>query len=69
MSSFTFFLAGKPCWVLVYSVLLHLLFLGNPIWPGVIPDDWDLEWENDVDEWYSMDGLPCVSSASLFSIV
>jgi hypothetical protein len=27
-----------------------LWFSGNPIWPGVIPDGWELEWENDVDE-------------------
>jgi hypothetical protein len=61
MSSFILFLSGKSCWVLVYSALLLLLFSGNPIWPGSIPDGWELEWENDDDEWYSMDGLPCVS--------
>jgi hypothetical protein len=22
------------------------LFSGNPIWPGVIPDGWEIEWEN-----------------------
>jgi hypothetical protein len=26
-----------------------LLFSGNPICPGVIPDEWGIEWE-DVDE-------------------
>jgi hypothetical protein len=26
------------------------LFLGNPIWPGSIPDGWELEWENDDEE-------------------
>jgi hypothetical protein len=30
--------------------LLNLWFPGNPIWPGSIPDGWELEWENDVDE-------------------
>jgi hypothetical protein len=27
-----------------------LLFSGNPIWPGSIPDGWALEWENDDEE-------------------
>jgi hypothetical protein len=27
-----------------------LWFSGNPIWPGSIPDSWELAWENDVDE-------------------
>jgi hypothetical protein len=61
-------LSGKSCWVLVYSALLNLWFSGNPIWPDSIPDGWELEWENDVDEWYSMDGLPCVSSLVLFPL-
>jgi hypothetical protein len=26
------------------------LFSGNPIWPGSIPDGWELEWENDDEE-------------------
>jgi hypothetical protein len=59
-------LSGKSCWVLVYSALLLLLFPGNPIWPDSIPDGWELEWEQVDDEWYSMDGLPCVSSASFY---
>jgi hypothetical protein len=63
MSSCLFILMGQSCWVLVYSALLNLLFSGNPIWPGVILDGWDIEWENDDEEWYSMDGLPCVSRA------
>jgi hypothetical protein len=25
-------------------------FSGNPIWPGSIPDGWELEWENDDEE-------------------
>jgi hypothetical protein len=29
--------------------LLNLFFSGNPICPGVIPDEWGIEWE-DVDE-------------------
>jgi hypothetical protein len=33
-----------------YSALLNLLFLGNTIWPGSIPDGWELEWENDDEE-------------------
>jgi hypothetical protein len=33
-----------------YSALLNLWFSGNPIWSGSIPDGWELEWENDVDE-------------------
>jgi hypothetical protein len=33
-----------------YSDLLNLWFSGNPIWSGSIPDGWELEWENDVDE-------------------
>jgi hypothetical protein len=38
-----------------------LWFLGNHIWPGSIPDGWELEWEQDDDEeWYIMDGLPYV---------
>ena len=53
MSSLILFLSGKSCWVLVYSALLLLLFLGNPIWPGSIPDGWELEWENDDEEWYA----------------
>jgi hypothetical protein len=61
MSSCSFFLSGKSCWVLVYSALLNLWFSGNPIQPGSIPDGWDLEQDNDDEEWYSMDGLPCVS--------
>jgi hypothetical protein len=43
-------LSGKSCWVLVYSSLLLLLFSCNPIWPGPIPNGWELEWENDDDE-------------------
>jgi hypothetical protein len=27
-----------------------LWFSGNPIWPGSIPDGWELEWENDDEE-------------------
>jgi hypothetical protein len=45
--------AKKPCMssrVLVCSALLLLLFSGNPIWPGSIPDGWELEWENDDEE-------------------
>jgi hypothetical protein len=30
--------------------LLNLLFSGNPIWLGSIPDGWELEWENDDEE-------------------
>jgi hypothetical protein len=30
--------------------LLNLLFSGNPIWPGVIPDGWEIEWEDDDEE-------------------
>jgi hypothetical protein len=26
------------------------MFSGNPIWPGVIPEGWEVEWENDDDE-------------------
>jgi hypothetical protein len=29
------------------------LFSGNPIWPGVIPDGWEIEWENDNEECYA----------------
>jgi hypothetical protein len=25
----------------------------NPIWPGAIPDGWELEWENDDEECYA----------------
>jgi hypothetical protein len=53
MSSLTFFLSGKSCWVLVYSALFLLLFSRNPIWPGSIPDGWELEWENNDEEWYA----------------
>jgi hypothetical protein len=31
-----------------------LLFSGNPIWPGVIPDEWEIEWENVDEEWYAL---------------
>jgi hypothetical protein len=27
-----------------------LLFSGNPIWPGSIPDGWEVEWEQGDDE-------------------
>jgi hypothetical protein len=27
-----------------------LLFSGNPIWPGVIPYGWEIEWEHDDEE-------------------
>jgi hypothetical protein len=50
MSSGIFFLSGKSCGVLVYSTWFLLLFSGNPIWPGSIPDGWELEWENDDEE-------------------
>jgi hypothetical protein len=30
-----------------------LLFSDNPIWPGVIPDGWEIQWENDDEEWYA----------------
>jgi hypothetical protein len=30
--------------------LLNLLFSGNPIWPSVIPDEWEIEWENGDEE-------------------
>jgi hypothetical protein len=26
------------------------LISGNPIWPGVILEGWEVEWENDDDE-------------------
>jgi hypothetical protein len=26
------------------------LFSGNPIWPGVIPYGWEIEWEHDDEE-------------------
>jgi hypothetical protein len=50
MSSLTFFLSGKSCRVLVYSASLLLLFSGNHIWLGSIPDGWELEWEKVDDE-------------------
>jgi hypothetical protein len=34
----------------VYSAFLNLWFLGNLIWPGSIPDGWELEWEHDDEE-------------------
>jgi hypothetical protein len=45
-----FFLSSKSCCVLVYSALLNLWFLGNLIWPGSIPEGWELEWEQVDDE-------------------
>jgi hypothetical protein len=30
--------------------LVLLLFSGNSICPGVIPDGWEIEWENDDEE-------------------
>jgi hypothetical protein len=68
MSSCIFFLSGKSCWVLVYSALLNLLFSGNPIWPGVIPEGWEVEWENDDDEWNAW-MASCVHAFSLLSAV
>jgi hypothetical protein len=53
MYSCVFILAGQSCWVLQYSTLLLLLFSGNPIWPGVILDGWEIDWENDDEEWYA----------------
>jgi hypothetical protein len=44
------FLSSKSCCVLVYSALLNLWFLGNLIWPGSIPEGWELEWEQVDDE-------------------
>jgi hypothetical protein len=50
MSSCVFIFDGPVLLSIVYSTLLNLLFSGNPIWPGVIPDGWEIEWENDDDE-------------------
>ena len=70
MSSCISFWSGKSCWVLVYSALLNLWFSGNDIWPGQIPDGWELQWENDDNEWRIMNGLSwCVATTSLFSAV
>jgi hypothetical protein len=48
--------AKKPCMssfvLLSISILslAYLLFSDNPIWPGVIPDGWEIQWENDDEE-------------------
>ena len=54
------FLSGKSCWVFLYSAFWLSLFSGDDVWSGPIPEGWEIQWEND-DEWYAMDGLPCVS--------
>jgi hypothetical protein len=69
MSSCVFILTGQSCWVLVYSALLNLLFSGNPIWPGVIPDGWEIRWENDDEEWYAWMASYVYHVFSLLSVV
>jgi hypothetical protein len=50
MSSLTLFFCRVSLAEYSYSALLNMLISGNPIWPGVIPEGWEVEWENDDDE-------------------
>jgi hypothetical protein len=69
MSICIFFLSGQSCWVLVYLALLNLLFSGIPIGPGSIPDGWELEWENDDEEWYAWMASCVYHAFSLLSAI
>jgi hypothetical protein len=69
MSSCVFILTCQSCWVLEYSTLLFMLFSGNPVCPGAIPDGWEIEWENDDEEWYAWMASYVYHAFSLISAV